>query len=202
MKLTPITEAFVLHFGEMGSRWGISRTVGQIYALLFASERPLPADEIAEMLDFSRSNVSMGLKELQSWRLIRLQHLPGDRREHFAALGDIWQIFRTLAEERRRREIDPTLSVLRDLIMETPGNDADKFAQARLREMHELIELLLRWSDDVQRLETGQLVQLLKLGGRVVALLELKNRLPLLGKTKPGRAIHDGVEDEVLSVRR
>ncbi|GAA5263788.1 hypothetical protein ACOSOMT5_P0208 [Acidiphilium sp. MT5] len=197
MKLTPITEAFVLHFGEMGSRWGISRTVGQIYALLFVSDRPLPADEIADVLNFSRSNVSMGLKELQSWNLVRLQHLPGDRREHFATLGDVWQIVRTLAEERRRREIDPTLSVLRDLIMETPTNAADRHAQSRLREMHELIELLLRWSDDVQKLDTAQLVQLLKLGGRVVALLELKNRLPLMGKGK-ARADAETDVDEVL----
>ncbi len=199
MKLTPITEAFVLHFGEMGSRWGISRTVGQIYALLFVSERPLPADEIAEVLNFSRSNVSMGLKELQSWNLVRLQHLPGDRREHFSTLGDVWQIVRTLAEERRRREIDPTLSVLRDLIMETPTNAADRHAQSRLREMHELIELLLRWADDVQKLDPDQLIQLLKLGGRVVALLELKNRLPLMGKGKGKRSSDADIDvDEML----
>lgn len=199
MKLTPITEAFVLHFGEMGSRWGISRTVGQIYALLFVSERPLPADEIAEVLNFSRSNVSMGLKELQSWNLVRLQHLPGDRREHFSTLGDVWQIVRTLAEERRRREIDPTLSVLRDLIMETPASAADRHAQSRLREMHELIELLLRWADDVQKLDPDQLIQLLKLGGRVVALLELKNRLPLMGKGKGKRSSDADIDvDEML----
>ncbi len=199
MKLTPITEAFVLHFGEMGSRWGISRTVGQIYALLFVSERPLPADEIADVLNFSRSNVSMGLKELQSWNLVRLQHLPGDRREHFSTLGDVWQIVRTLAEERRRREIDPTLSVLRDLIMETPASAADRHAQGRLREMHELIELLLRWADDVQKLDPDQLIQLLKLGGRVVALLELKNRLPLMGKGKGKRSSEADIDvDEML----
>ncbi len=165
----------------MGSRWGINRTIGQIYALLYVSGRPLCADEIAEALGFSRSNVSMGIKELQSWRLVRLQHLPGDRREYFSTPDDIWQIVRTLAEERRRREIDPTLSVLRELLMEKPGNDEDRRAQARLREMHELIELLTRWSDDVQKLNNEDLVQLLKLGGRVVRLLELKNRLPFLG---------------------
>jgi DNA-binding transcriptional regulator GbsR (MarR family) len=162
MDLSPLSEAFVVHFGEMGSRWGINRTIGQIYALLYVSSRPLCADEIAESLGFSRSNVSMGIKELQSWRLIRLQHLPGDRREYFSSPEDIWQIVRILAEERRRREIDPTLSVLRD--------------------MHELIELLTRWSDDVQKLNNEDLVQLLKLGGRVVRLLELKNRLPFLGR--------------------
>ncbi len=166
----------------MGSRWGINRTVGQIYALLYVSGRPLCADEIAESLGFSRSNVSMGIKELQSWRLVRLQHLPGDRREYFSSPEDIWQIVRILAEERRRREIDPTLSVLRALLMEKPGNEEDRRAQARLREMHELIELLTRWSDDVQKLNNEDLVQLLKLGGRVVRLLELKNRLPFIGR--------------------
>jgi DNA-binding transcriptional regulator GbsR (MarR family) len=185
--VSPLSEAFVLHFGEMGSSWGINRTVGQICALLYISPRPLPADEIAEALGFSRSNVSMGLKELQSWRLVRLQHLPGDRREHFSTPDDVWQIVRTLAEERRRREIDPTLSVLRDLLMEKPASATDRHAQSRMREMHDLIELITRWSEDVQKLETGQLTQLLQLGGKVVRLLELKNRLPLLGSEQRRR---------------
>jgi DNA-binding transcriptional regulator GbsR (MarR family) len=194
LDISPLSEAFVLHFGEMGSRWGINRTVGQIYALLYVASRPLCADEIAEALGFSRSNVSMGLKELQSWRLVRLQHLPGDRREHFSTPDDIWQIVRILAEERRRREIDPTLSVLRDLLMEKPGTEEDRRAQARLREMHELIELLTRWSDDVQKLNNEDLMQLLKLGGRVVRLLELKNRLPFLGRSRGGA--EEGIPDE------
>jgi DNA-binding transcriptional regulator GbsR (MarR family) len=187
MELSAFSEAFVRHFGEMGSRWGINRTVGQIYALLYVADRPLPADEIAEALGVSRSNVSMGLKELQSWRLVRLQHLAGDRREHFSTPDDIWQIVRILAEERRRREIDPTLSMLRDLLMENPGSESDRHAQGRLREMHDLIELLTRWSEDVQKLETDELMQLLKLGGRVVRLLELKKRLPLLGSKRADR---------------
>ena len=182
MQLSPLVESFVLHFGEMGSRWGINRTIGQIYALLYVTDRPLPADEITEMLAVSRSNVSMGLKELQSWNLVRLQHIPGDRRDHFSTPEDIWQIVRTLAEQRRRREIDPTLSVLRDLIVSPPSSDSDRRAQARLREMHDLIELLTQWADEVQKLETADLIQLLKLGARVVALLELKSRLPLIGR--------------------
>src|ERR1700741_3091428 len=181
MQLSPLVESFVLHFGEMGSRWGINRTVGQIYALLYLSDRPLPADEITEMLRVSRSNVSMGLKELQSWNLVRLQHFPGDRREHFSTPEDIWQIVRTLAEQRRRREIDPTLSVLRDLIASQPSSDSDRRAQARLREMRDLIELLTQWADEVQKLDTAHLIQLLKMGARVAGLLELKNRLPLIG---------------------
>ena len=184
MELTPIVQAFVLHFGEMGSRWGINRTVGQICALLFLSPRPLPADEIAEALGFSRSNVSMGLKELQSWRLVRLQHLPGDRREHFSTPDDVWQIVRTLAEERRRRELDPTLSVLRDLLLDKASSQADQHAHARMQEMHNLLELITRWSEDIQKLETEQLTELIRLGGRVARLLELKNRLPLIGSAR------------------
>jgi DNA-binding transcriptional regulator GbsR (MarR family) len=189
MPLSPLVERFVLHFGEMGSRWGINRTVGQIYALLYVADRPLPADEITEMLRVSRSNVSMGLKELQSWNLVRLQHFPGDRREHFSTPEDIWQIVRTLAEQRRRREIDPTLSVLRDLIASQPSSDSDRRAQARLREMRDLIELLTQWADEVQKLDTAHLIQLLKMGARVAGLLELKNRLPLIGRgTRQQRA--------------
>jgi DNA-binding transcriptional regulator GbsR (MarR family) len=166
----------------MGSRWGINRTVGQVYALLYASNAPLSADEIMAALSVSRSNVSMSLKELQSWELVRLQHKPGDRRDYFSTPDDIWQIVRTLAEQRRKREIDPTLSVLRGLIVTKPANKADQHAQKRLQEMHDLIELLLQWADDVQKLKTRELVQLLKLGRKVVGLLELKNRLPKLGK--------------------
>ena len=105
MNLHPLSQAFVLHFGEMGSRWGINRTVGQIYAVLYISREPLTADDIVDRLGVSRSNVSMGLKELQSWRLVRLEHRPGDRRDFFSAPEDGWQIFKTLAEERQRREV-------------------------------------------------------------------------------------------------
>ena len=177
MHLPPLCEAFVLHFGEMGSRWGINRTVGQIYAVLFISQKPLCADEIVERLGISRSNVSMGLKELQSWNLLRQRPVPGDRREFFAPPDDIYVIVRTLIEERKKREIDPTLSMLRELIMQSPDSDAERHAQARMREMHELIELMTSWYADVQRLETERLVQLLSLGSKVVRVLDMKDRL-------------------------
>lgn len=175
--MTPLTERFVLHFGEMGSRWGINRTVSQIYALLFLAKAPLNADDIAEELAFSRSNVSMGLKELQSWRLVKLSHRSGDRREYFSTPGDVWEIFRTLAEERKRREIDPTLSLLRDALVEKVGNDADRHAQERMRAMHELIELASTWFGNVQNLERGTVERLMKLGSGVVKLLEAKDKL-------------------------
>ncbi|MEL7535937.1 MAG: GbsR/MarR family transcriptional regulator [Pseudomonadota bacterium] len=171
MKVTPYQQDFILHFGEMGSRWGISRTVGQIYALLFITEQPLNADDIVRALGFSRSNVSMGLKELQSWRLIQPQHLPGDRREYYRAPEDIWQIFRTLVEERRKREIDPTLSMLRNALMNDRTGTDDEYAQARMQDMQSLIELTTDWLDDVQHLERGTAIKLMKLGGGVSKLI-------------------------------
>jgi DNA-binding transcriptional regulator GbsR (MarR family) len=177
MNLTPLVQSFVLHFGEMGSRWGINRTVGQMYALLFASEKPLNAEEISDALAFSRSNVSMGLKELDSWRLIKLQHLPGDRREYFSTPEDVWVIFRTLADERRKREIDPTLSMLRDALLLEPDNPADRYAQKRMGSMYELIELMTDWLTDIQRLDEQTLRQLMKLGAAAQKVLELKGKL-------------------------
>jgi len=176
MDLPPLIQSFVLHFGEMGSRWGINRTVGQIYALLFVADRPQNADELVAQLGLSRSNVSMGLKELESWRLVRLSHLPGDRREYYAAPEDVWAIFRTLAEERQRREVEPTLSVLRDATLASPTSAQERHAQARMRQMHDLIELLTTWFADVHKLSPSTLQQLMKMGGAIVRLLELKER--------------------------
>ena len=173
VNLTPLAQKFILHFGEMGSRWGINRTVGQMYALLYVLGKPLNADEIAEHLQFSRSNVSMGLKELQSWRLVKLLHQPGDRREYFEPPKDVWDIFKALLEERRRREVEPTLSMLRDALLETPATGADIVAQQRMREMYELIELSSSWFDDVQRLSPETLTSLMKMGSTVGKLLDV-----------------------------
>ena len=184
-ELPPLNRQFIAHFGEMGSKWGINRTVGQIYALIFLSERALNADEIAEQLEFSRSNVSMGLKELQSWRLVRLRHQAGDRREYFEAPSDVWEIFRVLAEERRRREIEPTLSMLRNALLEKPGSEAERHAQERMREMHELIDRLMKWFDDVQRLAPETAMQLMGMGAAVTRVLGLKDKLTGGSKKKP-----------------
>jgi DNA-binding transcriptional regulator GbsR (MarR family) len=186
MKLTPLIQSFVLHFGEMGSRWGINRTVGQMYALLYLSPKPLNAEEMAEALGFSRSNVSMGLKELDSWQLIRLKHLPGDRRDYFTTPDDIWEIVRTLVEERRKREIEPTLSMLRDILLENTSTAEELHAQEKMREMHDLIEMLTGWYQDMQRMDTERLVNLLKLGSKVYKLYEMKDKIKLIpgGKSK------------------
>jgi DNA-binding transcriptional regulator GbsR (MarR family) len=184
MNLTPLSQAFVLHFGEMGSRWGINRTVGQIYALLYVSPDPLCADDIVEKLGVSRSNVSMGLRELQTWNLVLLKHLPDDRRDFFTTPDDVWQILRTLAEERKKREVDPTLSVLREILMQNPADEAERHAQARMAEMHGLIEQLTNWYDDVKKLETDRLATLLSLGARVTKFLEVKDRIVAIGRPR------------------
>ncbi|MES3011872.1 MAG: GbsR/MarR family transcriptional regulator [Pseudomonadota bacterium] len=175
--LPALSRQFIAHFGEMGNRWGINRTVGQMYALLFISERPLNADEMADTLGFSRSNVSMGLKELQSWRLVKLRHMPGDRREYFEAPADVWEIFRALAEERRRREIEPTLSMLRTALLEQPATDSERHAQARMQAMHDLIDRLMTWFDDVQKLAPETAMQLMGMGATVTKVLEFKDRM-------------------------
>lgn len=178
--MTPMIQACVMHFGEMGSRWGINRTVGQMYALLVLSSEPLTADQIAESLGFSRSNVSMGLKELQSWELVKLQHIPGDRKEYYSAPAEIWDIAKTLMEQRRKREIDPTLSTLRDLLMTKPAGEEEKYAQQRMQEMHDLIEMLTKWTTEIQRLDAARLQKLLKLGNNLGKVLDIKDKL--LGK--------------------
>lgn len=195
MKLSPLVQTFVLHFGEMGSRWGINRTVGQIYALIYLSDKPLNADQLVEALGFSRSNIAMGIKELVSMKLVMLRHIPDDRKDYYATHEDIWEIVRNLVEERKKREIDPTLSMLRSIMMETPSSDEEKHAQDKMREMHDLIEMLTKWYDDMQKLETDRLVNLLKMGAKVYNLYQMKDKLTVIpgGKnSKKGRKTNDG----------
>jgi DNA-binding transcriptional regulator GbsR (MarR family) len=185
MKLSQLQQTFVLHFGEMGSRWGINRTVGQIYALLYLSEKPLNADDICEALSFSRSNVSMGLKELDSWQLIRLKHLPEDRRDYYTTPEDVWEIVRTLIEQRRKREIEPTMTMLRDVLMENQGNPDEQYAQGKLLEMHNLIEMFTDWYNEMQQMNNERIADLLKLGPKVFKLYEIKDKFNIL--SRPGK---------------
>src|SRR5205809_273814 len=131
-KLRPVQQKFVLHWGEMGTRWGINRTVAQIHALLFISPKPLNAEEIAETLGVARSNVSNSLKELQGWGIVKLVHVMGDRRDHFESLKEVWEMFRVVLDERKRREIDPTLRLLRECIAEAEkAKQTDKYNEER-----------------------------------------------------------------------
>ncbi|SET82974.1 GbsR/MarR family transcriptional regulator [Thalassotalea agarivorans] len=177
MKVSPMTQSLILHFGEMGSKWGLNRTLGQMYALIVLTEAPLNADQISDALQISRSNVSMGLKELKSWNLIRLQHIPGDRKEYFSAPSDVWEIARTLVVERRKRELDPTLSMLRDTLLQEPSNDSDEYVQQRVQEMHDLMEMVTVWSNELQHMSSEKLSALLKLGEGISKILEVKDKL-------------------------
>jgi len=168
---------FIHHFGEMGSRWGISRTVGQIYALLYISHVPLNADDITHLLSFSRSNVSMGLKELQSWRLLRSEYRAGDRREYFKTPEDVWEIFRALADERRRREVEPTLSILRECLLDPKNTPEDEHFHARMQGMYDLISMANEWFIDIQKLSAEDLTSLMHMGAHAQKLLHAKNRL-------------------------
>jgi DNA-binding transcriptional regulator GbsR (MarR family) len=170
MNLSNLQQEFVLHFGEMGSRWGINRTVGQIYALLFLSSEPLNAEEITAGLGVSRSNTSMGLKELQAWGLVRLRHIPDDRRDYFTTPEDLWEITRILIAERKKREIDPTLTKLRELEMAGPAGD--DYAEARIAELREMIELMTGFYDEMEKLETERLVKMMTLGSKIAGLID------------------------------
>src|SRR5712672_2495983 len=117
-KLSSVQQKFILHWGEMGTRWGINRTVAQIHALLFISPKSLPAEDIAETLAVARSNVSTSLKELQGWGIVKLVHVMGDKRDHFESMKDVWEMFRVVLDERKKREIDPTVAMLRECIAE------------------------------------------------------------------------------------
>jgi DNA-binding transcriptional regulator GbsR (MarR family) len=172
MKLTPLMEKFILHWGEMGTRWGVNRTVAQIHALLYLSPRPLPADEIAETLSVARSNVSTSLKELQAWRLVTVTHVLGDRRDHFKSNSDMWAMLATIVEERKRREIDPTLALLRQCVDEMQADkETPKEVKERIRSMLSFISMLTDWFDQIIALPRSTQRAVLKLGGKIARFL-------------------------------
>jgi DNA-binding transcriptional regulator GbsR (MarR family) len=173
MKLSPVQQKFVLHWGEMGTRWGINRTVAQIHALLFVSPKPLNAEEIAETLNVARSNVSNSLKELQSWRIVKLVHVMGDKRDHFESMKDVWEMFRVVLDERKRREIDPTIALLEECLAD-PAKDADKFTEERLRELHRFFKTTTAWYTQVARLPSAALMKFLSAGDKALKGLGLR----------------------------
>lgn len=171
MKLSEAQHTFISHFGTMGTRWGINRTMGEIYALLYIIEQPLHRDDIAEALSFSASTVSKGLKELDGWGLILVKHFPKDRKDYYTVPEDIWVIVRTLVAERKKREIDPTLAMLEDIISQKKDGGKDAYALKKMKEMHEVISMLTAWYTDIQKLDTKRVVNLLKLGSKVYNFL-------------------------------
>jgi DNA-binding transcriptional regulator GbsR (MarR family) len=169
--LSPIVRRFVLHWGEMGSRWGVNRTVAQIHALLFLSPRPMHAEEIAEILFVARSNVSTSLRELLNLKLVHVVHLTGDRRDHYDTSKDVWTLFRTVVTERKVREFDPTTQMLQSLSADADIGREDVAVRARISETLALMTALSNWGEDMLRLEPATMLKVLKLGGKIQKLL-------------------------------
>jgi DNA-binding transcriptional regulator GbsR (MarR family) len=167
-KLSPIAEKFVLHWGEMGTRWGVNRTVAQVHALLFISPRPLHAEEITETLSVARSNVSTSLRELQGWGIVRVIHVMGDRRDHFESMKDVFEMFRIILMERKRREIDPTVGVLRECVAEAQkGGAAEAHNRERLGELLLFFETMDTLYSQMKTLQPKTLVKLARAGDKV-----------------------------------
>jgi DNA-binding transcriptional regulator GbsR (MarR family) len=172
--LTPVQQKFILHWGEMGTRWGINRTVAQIHALLYISPKPLHAEEIAETLVVARSNVSTSLKELQSWGIVKMVHVLGDKRDHFESMKDVWEMFRLVLDERKRREIDPTLAMLRECIAESEQEkDKDPYTRERLKDLSDFFETTTSWYTQIRQWPASALAKFAKLGDKGLKLLGL-----------------------------
>lgn len=168
--------SFIVHWGEMGSRWGINRTVAQIHALLFVSEQPLTAEQIAQTLSVARSNVSNSLRELQAWGLVRIVHVLGDRRDHFQAIGDAWETLRVILDERKRREVDPMIERLRECVAQgaaEPAARRDAHAEQRLQDLLSLLDTMNAWYGQVHRLPRGTVMKLVRLGARIKAVVDV-----------------------------
>ena len=172
MRLTPIMHRYIVHWGEMGTRWGINRSVAQIHALLYLAPQALHADEIGETLGIARSNVSVGIKELLAWDLVQVTHTLGDRRDFFIARRDPWDTIRVIIEGRKRREIDPTLAFLRECVSELE-NDTETPADVRERISGQLefLETLTRWYDSIKDLPRKTLLKMMRLGEKIAKVI-------------------------------
>ena len=172
MKLTSVQEKFILHWGEMGTRWGINRTVAQVHALLYISPKALNAEEITETLGVARSNVSNSIRELQGWGIIKLVHVMGDRRDHFDSIKDPWEMFRVVLDERKKREIDPTIHMLREAIIELDKEKhKDAYTAERLRALQDIFETASAWYNQIREWPTSTLIKFIKLGDKMRKML-------------------------------
>jgi DNA-binding transcriptional regulator GbsR (MarR family) len=175
--LGPVAQKFVLHWGEMGTRWGINRTVAQVHALLFISPKPLPADEIAATLGIARSNASTSLRELRNWGIVHVVHVLGDRRDHFESMKDVFAMFRVVARERKKREIDPTVRILQQCIAESAKQKpTDKYSRDRLADLLNFFELAESAYTQAEKLPTSALLKLAKMGDKGFKLLRIPTR--------------------------
>ena len=171
MHLTPAMQAFILHWGEMGAKWGVNRSVAQIHALLHIATDPLDAEEIAETLGLARSNVSTGLKELQGWKLVKATRALGDRRDTFTSVQDMFDLATVVVEGRREREFAPTIAALRDVAVEADTDATPAEVKARMKETLEMMQMFDDWYRDMSRLPRGVQMAMLKLGAKLARFI-------------------------------
>lgn len=171
MKLSPIAERFILHWGEMGTKWGVNRTVAQIHALLYFYGRPMHAEEITETLSVARSNVSNCLKELQNWKLIQVVHIIGDRRDYFSTSTDAWELMRTVVHERKVREFNPVVQALQECLEDPIAAEEDPAAMKRIQDTLVLMKTTSGWADEMIKLKPETLAQVMRLGAKIQNLL-------------------------------
>ena len=172
MQLSPAVEKYVLHWGEMGTRWGTNRTVAQIHALLYLSPEPMHADQICELLSVARSNVSTSIRELQSYGLVRMVHELGDRRDYFESIYDVWELFRVIIEQRKQRELNPTLTMLRSCAEDlSKEKDTDPVTKERILNMLEFIENTNSWYEQIREIPSDTLTKIMKLGSKITKLV-------------------------------
>lgn len=171
MDLTPAMQNFILHWGDMGAKWGVNRSVAQIHALLHISPKPMTADEICETLNLARSNVSNGLKELQGWKLVKTQRELGDRRDHFVSVRDMFDLVNIVVAGRREREYVPTLAALRDVQTDAETDGTPDYIRARIEQTLETMQMFDDWYAEMNRLPRGVQLGLIKLGGRIARFL-------------------------------
>ena len=171
IQLSELGNQFVLHWGEMGARWGINRTVSQIHALLYYTGKPANAEQIADALQIARSNVSNSLKELQNWKLVRITHMMGDRRDYFETSLDIWALFSTVITERKKREFDPTVQFLQSFYNDNTFNNNELESKKRVKEMLDLMQTVSVWGDEMIKLKPETLTKIMKYGAKIKALI-------------------------------
>jgi len=174
-KLSSVQEKFILHWGEMGTKWGVNRTVAQIHALLFITKEPLNAEDLVETLSVARSNVSSSLKELQGWGIVKRVHVLGDSRDHFESMKDVWEMFRVVMDERKKREFDPTERLIRECIAEARNDlEVDSYTTQKLAELAEFFETTSAWYGHVRQWSTSALTKFIKAGDKIRQLLGIR----------------------------
>ena len=170
--LNPVQQKFILHWGEMGTRWGINRTVAQMHALLFISPKPLTAEDIAAALGVARSNVSTSLRELQGWGIVKLVHVMGDKRDHFESMKEVWEMFRVVLDERKKRELDPTLAMLDECLAEAKKQvAADPYTEQRLRDLRAFFDTTIGWYGQIRQWPMSAVAKFVRLGDKARKLL-------------------------------